>query len=243
MRISVELVPRNADQLAAEVTQIKSALPSVNAINIPDLTRLSIRSWDACEMTQPHYAASIPHIRANDIDPAQPLPMRHLFTNGTLNEVLVVSGDLRPGETDYRFKSMGLIQKFKQELPHVKVYAALDPYRQSFAAEVAYAEEKLAAGADGLFTQPFFDIKLMEIYADLLPNVEIFWGIAPVSTERSHQYWLNQNQAIFPAVFEPTLSSSRRFAKHALDFAKRRNGNVYFMPIKVDPVQYLGGIL
>ncbi len=50
------------------------------------------------------------------------------------------------------------------------IYAGLDPYRDSLQSELNYTNEKLEAGADGLFTQPFFDLRWMEIYADHLPQ-------------------------------------------------------------------------
>jgi methylenetetrahydrofolate reductase (NADPH) len=63
-----------------------------------------------------------------------------------------------------------LVRAIKAALPHVEVYAALDPYRNPLVRERDYALEKLEAGASGLFTQPFFDLRLMGVYRDLLPT-------------------------------------------------------------------------
>ena len=110
-------------------------------------------------------------------------------------------------------------------------------------AELDYIKRKIDAGADGFFTQPFFDLRLMEIYYDLLPKVETFWGISPVMSARSKDYWDNLNNAIFPPDFEPTLEWNRTFAKRALEFCRNTDSNIYFMPIRVDLVKYLEGIL
>lgn len=83
----------------------------------------------------------------------------------------------------------------------------------------------------------------MEIYHDLLPGIEIFWGVSPVMSVRSKDYWDNLNNAIFPPDFEPTLEWNRRFARQALEFARQTDSNLYFMPIRVDLVEYLDCIL
>lgn len=83
----------------------------------------------------------------------------------------------------------------------------------------------------------------MEIYYDLLAGIEICWGISPVMSVRSKDYWDNLNNAIFPPDFAPTLEWNRRFARRALEFARQTNSSLYFMPIRVDLVEYLRGIL
>jgi methylenetetrahydrofolate reductase (NADPH) len=119
----------------------------------------------------------------------------------------------------------------------------LDPYRQSFASERDYALRKLEAGAAGLFTQPFFDLRLMAVYADLLPGVDIFWGVTTVTGARSLGYWQTRNRAVFPADFEPTLNHSRKLARGALELVRERRANLYFMPIRVGVREYLEGVL
>ena len=123
------------------------------------------------------------------------------------------------------------------------MYAALDPYRQSFVREIAYAKEKLEAGAVGLFSQPFFDLRLLSIYAELLEGADVYWGVTTVTTERSHSYWRSRNKAVFPAGFEPTLKWSRAFAKEAVQFAKSHDQSLYFMPIRTSAKDFLEGIL
>lgn len=48
---------------------------------------------------------------------------------------------------------------------------------------------------------------------------------------------------MFPADFEPTLAWSRAFASRALAFARERGAHLYFMPIRVELADWLGGVL
>ena len=48
MRISVELVPRNSADLLTDATTVRAVMPEASAFNIPDLSRFSLRSWEAC---------------------------------------------------------------------------------------------------------------------------------------------------------------------------------------------------
>ncbi|MFT5194335.1 MAG: methylenetetrahydrofolate reductase (NADPH) [Cellvibrionaceae bacterium] len=245
MHISIELVPRSKEYLISQLQSIQKTLPGVNAINIPDLTRIDLRSWEGCGIAKPWFDLRIPHIRAADIYKDRPLPMLPYLVENGIDEILVVTGDIPesgPLEGCYT-SSLPLISRIKKEYPHMKVYSALDPYRQNFIDEIAYARTKIDCGADGFFTQPFFDLRLMEIYGELLGDVTVFWGVSPVLTKRSHQYWISRNQAIFPNHFDCSMAWNREFARHALDFAKQRGDHIYFMPIKVDAAEYLMGIV
>jgi methylenetetrahydrofolate reductase (NADPH) len=102
---------------------------------------------------------------------------------------------------------------------------------------------KRAAGADGFFTQPFFDLRLLEVYVDVLQTDTVFWGITPVVSANSVKYWEEKNNVVFPKKFKPTLSWNRAFAKKIVEYVKKNGGNLYFMPIKIDIVEYLEGIL
>src|SRR5689334_14709959 len=51
MRISVELAPRNSTDLLTDATIVRAVMPEANAFNIPDLSRFSLRSWEACALT------------------------------------------------------------------------------------------------------------------------------------------------------------------------------------------------
>ena len=217
----------------------------VGQVNIPDLLRFPLRSWDACAITRHKFPISIPHIRAIDIPAAGPLKDIEALVALGMGEILVVSGDLPQdmGRRVYPTTAASLIRRIKSAWPHLKVYAAYDPYRQGLRAEYDYVNVKLDAGADGFFTQPFFDLRLLDIHAELLAGKEVFWGIAPVLTDKSRAYWEATNRAIFPREFTPTLEWNQTFARRVLDFLGPNDGHVYFMPIRIDIERYLSEIL
>lgn len=138
---------------------LREQFPSVNQLNIPDLLRFPMRSWDACSITRTHFPVSIPHIRAIDMPLDGPLKDVESFVAKGITEVLVVSGDApqEMGRKVYPTTAVNLIRRFRRDWPHLKIYAAYHPYRQGIRAEYDYAASKLDAGADGFFTQPFFD--------------------------------------------------------------------------------------
>ncbi|MBF0193246.1 MAG: methylenetetrahydrofolate reductase [Magnetococcales bacterium] len=244
-RISIELVPRNEEVLKKELNLLKEQFKTVNLINIPDLTSFDIRSWEGCAVASQYFTHTIPHIRAKDIDPNSPLPMKQFLIDSGINEVLVVTGDPHtdPNIPQYNVNSVDIIKKFKTEMPDIKIYAAIDQYRSGFQKEMHYLLEKQAAGAVGFFTQPFFDIRFMEIYGEILADYEVFWGVSPVTSEKSKAYWEKRNCVVFPQEFKPTLEWNRKFASQALKYAKASNTNIYFMPIRIDIEKYLGGIV
>ena len=244
MRISVELVPRNKDVLEQELNILKEKFPVVETVNIPDLLRLDIRAWEGCTFAQKFIKTAIPHIRSIDFHLDHTDELFDYIRKHQLKEVLVVTGDPPPSikHKIFRTRSIQLIKKMRAEMPELKIYAALDPYRSSIKDELEYAERKLNAGADGLFTQPFFDLRLMEIYADQLKHTEVFWGISPVLTEQSQNYWETRNNVVFPADFRPDMEWNKDFARKALAFAKKTDDPVYFMPIRTNLEQYLDGL-
>jgi methylenetetrahydrofolate reductase (NADPH) len=245
MRVSVELTPRTEAALEQQLAEVAQHLPTVDTINIPDVLRFPVRSWRGCALAAARFAHAIPHLRAMDIDLAAPFPHGALFARHGIDEVLVVAGDAPADMAHpvYGSSSLDVIRKLRREHPELTVYAAVDPYRQGFLREREYAIRKLEAGAAGLFTQPFFDLRLMAIYAELLPDAPIFWGVTSVTSEPSTRYWRTRNQAVFPAGFEPTLAWNRAFAAEAHAFAADRGDNIYFMPIRSSPRAYLEGIV
>ena len=243
--LSIELVPRDPESLQQEMQSIREHFPAVETINIPDLLKFPLRSWDACSQAKAFFPHTIPHLRAIDFDLRQPFPLVDAFAQAGIDTVLVIAGD-QPQDMSrrvYRTSSIELIRALKAAMPSLKVFAGIDPYRTGIKTELDYVKRKVDAGADGFFTQPFFDLRLMEIYHDLLAGLDVFWGISPVMSERSKDYWDNLNNAIFPPDFEPTLEWNRNFAKQAMDFAKESESNIYFMPIRVDLVKYLEEII
>jgi methylenetetrahydrofolate reductase (NADPH) len=244
-KVSIELVPRDHEALQQEMQLVQKNFPSIDIINIPDLLKFPLRSWDACSQAKEFFAHTIPHLRAIDFDLSKPFSLVEQFRENGIDSVLVIAGDqpLDMSRRVYRTTSVELIRALKAQMPELKVYAGIDPYRSGIKTELDYVKRKLDAGAEGFFTQPFFDLRLMEIYNDLLSGVETYWGISPVMSVRSKDYWDNLNNAIFPPDFEPTLEWNRNFAKRALNFCQSTDSSIYFMPIRVDLVKYLDGII
>lgn len=244
-KISIELVPRDPASLDQEMQRVRHALPAIDTINIPDLLKFDLRSWEACSQAKRYFRHAIPHLRAIDFDLAKPFPLCDRLRTAGIDQVLVIVGDL-PRDMSrrvYRTSSIDLIRSLRRQLPELRIYAGIDPYRSGIKDELDYVQRKLDAGADGFFTQPFFDLRLLAIYRDLLPDLDIYWGVSPVISKRSKDYWDNLNNAIFPPDFQPSLEWNRAFARQALKLCREAGGNIYFMPIRVDPVDYLTGIL
>jgi methylenetetrahydrofolate reductase (NADPH) len=246
MRISVELIPRGADDLAAQLDDLASLGP-VDTVNLPDIVRFPLRSWDACGAAVERGLRPIPHLRAIDVDPARPLAFLGPLTRAGVTEVLVVAGDA-PADMSravYDTSSEALIRRIKRERPDWTVYAALDPYRQGFAAERDYLLRKLDAGADGVFTQPFFDLRLVEVWGEVLEPLRttVFWGATSVTSRRSARYWTTRNKALLPRRFEATLAHSRDLAGALLRYARDHDDHVYFMPIRASASAYLRGLV
>lgn len=244
--VSIELVPRSPASIAADLELLRTRLPAVRMVNIPDLLGFELRSWEACAQARRVLPRAVPHLRAMDFDlGARTAALIRTLQECDLRELLVVQGD-RPqdlGRTIFPTKSVDLIRALKAGLPGCTVYAAIDPYRSSVRRELELAAAKREAGADGFFTQPFFDLRLMEVWAELLAPHTVFWGVSPVLSERTRRYWQTKNNAFFPAHFEPTLAWNRRFAGEALAWVRGRGASIYFMPIRADLAAYLEGIV
>ncbi len=56
------------------------------------------------------------------------------------------------------------ISQVRKAFPSLKIYAGLDPYRSSFRRELDYAKQKLDAGCNGFYTQPFFSLKVLDLW-------------------------------------------------------------------------------
>lgn len=246
MRVAVEVVPRNIESFAAQLEDV-SQLSQVHAVNVPDLSHFKLTGWEAAiamRATHPRFAA-VPHVRAMEVDLRGDWEPGARLAESGVDEVLVVTGDppASMGRQLTGAHAIDVIKAVKARHPGWRVYAALDPYRSGFSHELEYAQRKLEAGADGFFTQPFFDLRLMGVWQDLLAGVPIFWGVTSVTSEHSMNYWLARNRAVFPSTFEPTLEWHRRFAAEALDFGARHDAHLYFMPIRVSAVDWLADLL
>lgn len=239
MRISIELVPRDLDVLKDEIVLIHRFFPMVSNINIPDMHRLPHRSWKSSLISKPFYPNTIPHIRAVDFDLTSPLELVNWLNAHDIFEILIINGD---EPKTYPTSTIHMIHHVKQKAPHIKIYAAIDPYRQPLEQEIAYVQAKKNAGASGFFTQPFFDVSLFKNYANALMLEEVFWGITPVLSDRSKTYWENVNSVHFPSDFVASMDWNVEFAKTIMDTANKQNQHVYFMPIKAPLFSYLSHI-
>jgi methylenetetrahydrofolate reductase (NADPH) len=265
MTVALEAVPRNREALtAAALTAAK--FDSISLINIPDLLRFPLRSWEACGILRevlPDAAAPgggglslMPHIRAIDFDMALPFPHIEYFRSRGINKALVIAGDsprLKTGSAktaspagqkrpSYPTETVPFIKKLRAEMPELEVYAAFDPYRSNIRYELDYLKEKEEAGATGFMSQPFFDLRLLEIYAEYLEGKNIFWGLSPALSESNRGYWESRNRAVFPRNFRPDMYWNVDFGRRVLDFCETRRFNLYLMPIKIDLAPYLQGL-
>jgi methylenetetrahydrofolate reductase (NADPH) len=248
MDISLEIVPRSA---ASVKEDLKACRPfeAVTLINIPDLTRFSLRSWEACGILSADGPASalIPHLRARDFSLDGPFPLIDFFRKHGIVKALVISGDAEEEAADLHrpwasSPAVPFIKKLKAEMPELEIFAAFDPYRTNIRYELDYLAEKEAAGAAGFMSQPFFDLRLLEIYSEYLEGRRVFWGIAPVLGQGSRNYWESRNRTIFPKSFRADLPWNINFGRQVLEFCGRTHSNLYLMPVRVNVETYLLGM-
>jgi methylenetetrahydrofolate reductase (NADPH) len=243
-RISVELVPRSEEAIREELQLLYEKFDCIDIINVPELLRYDVHSWEGAAIAQESYPVAMPHIRAIDIDLSRPLPMAKYLIEHRIKEVLVVKGDPPQdmNHTVYPTVTTDVIRKFHEELPGIRVYAGIDQYRGSMRQEEYRIRRKLQAGAAGFFTQPFFDMRYVEMYAEMLDGLEVYWGVSPVMSARSQSYWEMKNNVVFPKGFEPTLDWNIDFSKRVLEFVRMCDASIYLMPIKTNLIAYLSGV-
>lgn len=244
-RISLELVPRSKESFTEELSRVKNDFPCIDTLNIPDILKFDMRIPEACEVGVSFFSNVIPHLRAVSESKEKPFSYKDFFLEKGIKEVLVILGDNPEivSKSDDPCDSIDLIRKIKSEMPEVKVYAGIDQWRSTFQEEMDYAHLKIEAGADGFFTQPFFDTGHIEQWSGALKDVDVFWGLAPVVRESSRHYWENKNKVIFPDNFRCTMDWNQKLAKDALQITDAERSHIYFCPITVDFVEYLKGIV
>jgi methylenetetrahydrofolate reductase (NADPH) len=255
MKVSLEIVPRNEESLIA-AAETAGHFDRIDLINIPDLLRFPLRSWEACGILGDHLFGDppspgsrrlrgpelIPHLRAIDFDPDLPFPHTGYFRSRNIRTALVIAGDPGKNRRAYPTKTTAFIKKLRLEIPELELYAAFDPYRSNIRYELDYLEAKEEAGAAGFMSQPFFDLRLLEIYAEYLEGKNVFWGISPVLSESSRSYWESRNRAVFPRSFRPDLPWNLDFGRRVLRFCETGRFNLYLAPIKIDLAPYLAGL-
>lgn len=243
-RVSVELVPRDEESLRAELLLLQQYQDKIDVINIPDLLRLETRSWQGAAMAQEYFPQAMPHIRAMDIDLNKELLMKDYLRAHDIREVLVIAGDppQRMTHAVYPTESTDVIRKFREEMPEVTVYAGIDQYRSSMREELYRIHRKLQAGAAGFFTQPFYDVRFLAMYADMLDGMNVYWGVSPVMSAASQSYWERKNNVVFPHAFEPNLEWSTAFSREVMELADKMDASLYLMPIRTNLEEYLAGV-
>ena len=244
-RISLELVPRSKESFTEELSTVRRDFPCIDTLNIPDILKFDMRIPEACEVAVPLFNNVIPHLRAVAINKEEPFSLKEFFQKNNIDEVLVILGDNPENisTSENPCDSIDLIRKIKREMPDMRVYAGVDQWRTTFEEEMEYVYRKIEAGADGFFTQPFFDTERIEKWAEALKDVHVFWGLAPVVRESSKHYWEEKNQVIFPDNFKCTMDWNQKLAKDALHMTNTEKDHIYFCPITVDFVEYLKGIV
>ncbi|MDR3001672.1 MAG: methylenetetrahydrofolate reductase [Fibromonadaceae bacterium] len=245
MQIALELVPRTLDSFLEESkTHIKN-FPKIIGINIPELRSVEIKSFEASEHLLKNNVVAIPHFRLIDRSLSDlEQKIEKLFALG-LKQVLLISGD--PPIDMPNFVPSGVqvpqaIKHLKAKFPKLKVYAGQDPYRQSFKKELDYCKEKLDAGADGFFTQPFFSEGILNQWLEQLPEVEMWIGLCPVTGKGSRNYWETVNQVVFPPNFHFDLEGNCVVGRRILTLVEAANKNAYLMPITISAEKYLNGL-
>lgn len=238
--LSIELVPRDLDVLVEQADEVRRRFAQFEWLNIPDIRRLDHRSHDAAIAAAHLPLRVIPHIRARDRSPDETVEILHQLVEAGVKDALIVTGDRFDQQAEVGHPTaIDALEAAKQSDVPITLWAAFDPYRGEMRAEFEYAFAKVDAGAQGLFTQPFFDVRLAEMCLDQLDGIDTFLGISPVTSEKSCAYWERTNRVVFPPHFEATLEYCARLTAELLDLAQSYGQHAYLMPIRVDPMAYL----
>jgi methylenetetrahydrofolate reductase (NADPH) len=242
MRIALELVPKTLDSFLEESKAHMNKFPKIVTINIPELRSVKIKSFEASEHLLKNGVEAIPHFRLIDrtLDDLE-TKIEKLVSLG-LKRVLLISGDPPLDIPDFvpsGVKVPQAIKHLKAKFPQLKIYAGQDSYRQSFKKEFDYCKEKLDAGADGFFTQPFFSEGILNQWLEQLTEIEMWIGLSPVTSKASRNYWETTNQVVFPPNFRFDLEGNAITDRRILTQIEAANKNAYLMPIAISADKYL----
>ena len=239
MNISFEIVPRSLAAFDEQYAFVQTLDKGINIINVPDIQRFDTRSWELATRINRRQYRFIPHFRAIDFK-IESGELFRIIEDYQLDSVLLVSGDPPEGlkRAYYNTDVVDLIRAVRQRFPALKIYAGFDPHRSGVQDECNYIQRKVDAGAMGLFSQPFYDNRMIEIYAEHLQGVESYIGISPITTKASMNYWEVKNKVKFPRGFSPDYDWNVAFANDAISFAANHGLHVYFMPIRIDLKKY-----
>lgn len=241
MKFSFEIVPRTEQAFDQQYNFVSTLGEAISMINVPDIQRFDIRSWETGTKIDRTKHSFIPHFRATDFS-LQSGDIFRIIEENQLDHVLLVSGDPPEGiKREYHHTSvLDLIRVVKQEYPNITIHAGFDPHRNGLQEECDYVERKKDAGASSFFSQPFYDLRLIDIYAEHLQDVETFIGLSPITTMSSMNYWEIKNKVKFPASFRAEYDWNIDFSNRVIAMAKDVGFNIYFMPIKINLEEYFG---
>jgi methylenetetrahydrofolate reductase (NADPH) len=243
MNISFEIVPRSLEAFDEQYAFVQKLDDGIHIINVPDIQRFETRSWELAARIDRSQYRFIPHFRAIDFK-VESGELYRIIEEYQLDSVLLVTGDPPEGlkRAFYNTDVVDLIRAVHQRFPNLNIYAGFDPHRQGLQDECDYTQRKADAGAMGFFSQPFYDSRMIEIYAEHMRGLETYIGISPITSQASMNYWEVKNRVKFPVDFRPDYDWNVKFANNVIASAAASGLNVYFMPIRIDLARYFGGI-
>jgi len=243
VNISFEIVPRSLDAFDQQYAFVQTLDDGINIINVPDIQRFDTRSWEVATRIDRGKYRFIPHFRAIDFR-IESGELYRIIEEYHLDSVLLVSGDPPEGlkRAFYNTDVVDLIRAVRQRFPELHVYAGFDPHRSGVQDECDYIQRKADAGATGFFSQPFYDSRMIDIYAEHMQGLETYIGLSPITSQASMNYWEVKNKVKFPKAFRPDYDWNVDFANRVIACAAANDWNVYFMPIRIDLQRYFAGI-
>ena len=239
MNISFEIVPRSLEAFDQQYSFVQQLDARINTINVPDIQRFDSRSWELATRVDRSQYRFVPHFRAIDFKIGSGDVFR-IIDDYQLDSVLLVTGDPPEGlkRAYYNTDVVDLIRAVRQRYPALNIYAGFDPHRSGVQDECDYIQRKVDAGAGGFFSQPFYDSRMIEIYAEQMQGLETYIGISPITTKASMNYWEVKNKVKFPKNFQPDYQWNVDFAHQVMALAAANDLHVYFMPIRIDLERY-----
>lgn len=239
MNISFEIVPRSLEAFDQQYQFVQQLDSGINTINVPDIQRFDSRSWELATRVDRSQYRFVPHFRAIDFKLGSGDLFR-IIDDYQLDSVLLVTGDPPEGlkRAYYNTDVVDLIRAVRQRYPALNIYAGFDPHRSGVQDECDYIQRKVDAGAGGFFSQPFYDSRMIEIYAEQMQGLETYIGISPITTKASMNYWEVKNKVKFPKNFQPDYQWNVDFAHQVMALAAANGLHVYFMPIRIDLERY-----
>lgn len=239
MQISLEIVPRSRPALIFSVNEALR-FHQVDMFNFPDLVRFDVSSLVAAGYARSRAGdmrTVVPHIRACDYSLHNLESLVQTLQILQIVDVLVIQGDASKYRPSYPTTTSQLAAELKKQMPHLRVYAGYDPYRDALK-ERDHTQAKIDAGVSGFFTQPIFDSDVYSRVADALRDQSVFIGVCPVIADSSVRYWAKQGITI-GGDYRLTLRHNVAWAKAVMRRARNYGHNVYLMPIKISVDAYL----